>query len=578
MKMIHLDSRKVCRPITMSYCGITCKKSVKAWRKRMNTVQYIKGITFESNTIYKGVEKKYDFYLDDVQEILDEDVFVDANVKNKKARVAFYICGIENTVIDFQGATLVFHGRIVPFILKNCKNVKLINFKVDYDRPFYTQADVISVSPTEMEVKICKGFDYRIENGYLYVHGAGWEKNLNRDDCLLWMYDKTKNKNYEIILGLFGEEVYPSENPPLPIQQLKIEEKRESLIIKGEFPKSWDTNGGNNVLLITHELRDKAIITLLNCEDTFIKDVTVIYGASMALIAMNSRNIEIERFDFRQNYNGNGRYVSNNADGIHTYNCGGKIVIRNCYMEGLLDDYINIHNNYLLVESVQENKVCVKSPGAAIGIQCPVIAKGQEIVAYNQRTIEEKDRFQIKNLEVDREKQVYLLNLDKIPESLEAGDVLENISSQPEILIQNCYFGNIRGLMHLQSRGKTILENCIFDNPDIALIFTGDMTYWFESGPVRDFTIRNCQFNCVGEFPRFDFRCEVGFTEKEKYYHKNIIIENCKFNRCYGEEKTVAILRYVDDFTFKNNESDGKLQIKAINCGRIDTDCKIIKE
>lgn len=547
------------------------------WRKTMNTVQYFKGITFESNTVYFGVEQRYDFYLDDVREITDEDLFVDANVKNKKAKVAFYIDGIENTIIDFQGATLVFHGRIVPFIVRNCKNVKLINFKVDYDRPFYTQADVISASPSKIEVKISKGFDYRTENGYLYVHGTGWEKNLNKDDCLLWMYDKTKKKNYEIILGLFGEEVYPSKNPPLPIQQLKLEEKGENLIINGEFPESWDANDGNNVLLITHELRDKAVITLLDCEDTLIKDVTVICGASMALIAMNSRNIEIDKFDFRQNYNGNGRYISNNADGIHTYNCGGKIIIRNCYMEGLLDDYINIHNNYLLVESVRGDEVRVQSPGAAIGIQCPVIAKGQKIAVYNQRTIEEKDRFRIVNMETDKEQNVYLLKLNKELENIVAGDVLENMSSQPEILIQNCYFGHIRGLMHLQSSGKTILENCIFDNHDISLLFTGDMTYWFESGPVKDFTVRNCTFNYTKNFPRFDFRCEVGFTDSEKYYHKNITVEGCKFLECKEEGRTtVAILRHVDNFVFRNNESDGELQIQAINCGEINADCKII--
>ena len=133
----------------------------------MNTIQYVKGITFASNTIYRGTEQRYDFYLSDVFEISDEDVFVDANVRSKTAKVAFYIKGIENTIIDFQGATLDFHGRIVPFILRNCKNVKLMNFKVDYDRPFYTQADVISASSSELEVKINQGFDYRTENGYL---------------------------------------------------------------------------------------------------------------------------------------------------------------------------------------------------------------------------------------------------------------------------------------------------------------------------------------------------------------------------------------------------------------------------
>ena len=43
-----------------------------------------------------------------------------------------------------------------------------------------------------------------------YVKGSGWEKKLNSDDCPLWLYDKKKEKYYEIILGLFGEDIYPS--------------------------------------------------------------------------------------------------------------------------------------------------------------------------------------------------------------------------------------------------------------------------------------------------------------------------------------------------------------------------------
>lgn len=427
-------------------------------------------------------------------------------------------------------------------------------------------------------MKVSEGFQYHIENGYLHVNGYGWEKNLNRDDCLLWMYDKTKKKNYEIMLGLFGEEIYPSPNPPLPIRQLHLEEQGEHLIIKGEFPESWDTNDGNNVLLITHELRDKAVVTLLNCEDTCVKDVTVICGASMAMIAMNSRNLDIDNFNFYQNYNGNGRYVSNNADGIHTYNCGGKITVRNCYMEGLLDDYINIHNNYLLVDSIDGEEVYVQSPGAAIGIQCPVIAKGQEVAAYRQKTIEEKGRYRVTELQTDKARQLYIMKMDRTPENLEAGDVLENKSSQPEILIQDCYFGNIRGLMHLQSSAKTVVENCTFDNPDIALIFTGDTTYWYESGPVKDVTVRNCKFTYTNVFPKFDFRCEVGFTEQFKYYHQNITVENCQFTGCDKTDTTVAVLRYVDNFVFKNNESDGPMVIEAEHCGKLDTDCKVVQK
>ena len=46
----------------------------------------------------------------------------------------------------------------------NCKNVTIKNLKIDYDRPFYTQADVLSVEKGKMEIKINDGFDYEIKD------------------------------------------------------------------------------------------------------------------------------------------------------------------------------------------------------------------------------------------------------------------------------------------------------------------------------------------------------------------------------------------------------------------------------
>ena len=61
--------------------------------------------------------------------------------------------------------------------------------------------------------------------------GQTWEKKLNRNDCLLWLYDRTGVKHYGIILALFGEEIFPNENPPLPIHRLHVEEDGEDVIL-----------------------------------------------------------------------------------------------------------------------------------------------------------------------------------------------------------------------------------------------------------------------------------------------------------------------------------------------------------
>lgn len=165
----------------------------------------------------------------------------------------------------------------------------------------------------------------------------------------------------------------------------------------------------------------------------------------------------------------------------------------------------------------------------------------QTIAVYKQKTQEIKDKYVINNIGFAEDNETYIFSLDKDTTGIIPGDMVENLSAQPEVLIENCQFGSFRGTMRLQSRSKTVVRNCIFHNSDISLLFTGDTTYWFESGPVNDFTIDGCTFNCLGV--RFLFEDGVQHTENAKYYHSNITVMNSRF---IGG--TVAKLKYIQGF------------------------------
>ena len=62
-------------------------------------------------------------------------------------RIAFPLFGFNDLEIDGGGATFVFHGRIVPFVLQDCRNVRLGNFSIDWDRTFHNEADVLDAAP-----------------------------------------------------------------------------------------------------------------------------------------------------------------------------------------------------------------------------------------------------------------------------------------------------------------------------------------------------------------------------------------------------------------------------------------------
>ncbi len=526
---------------------------------------YKKGIKIESDTVYKAMNKTYHFYLEDTVISNNKEYFSSEDkCEEEIRRVAFLLKDLKNVVLDFNGATLLFHGRIVPFILDGCQNITLRNFKIDYDRPFYTQASVLECDSKYMKIRIDKGFDYRVVDGYLYVVSDTWEKKVNKNNSLLWLYDRTGIKEYSFILALFGPEIFPDEAILFPIEHLLVEEDGDNLILKGNFPDDWEYNDGNNSLVFTHEIRDKNTITLVGCKDVFIENFILIHGAALAITGMRTENVYIDNFNMYQNYKENHRLVTNNADAIHFYNCSGKFVLKNSYMEGLLDDTVNIHNNYLLVKKSKGKRLILESKAAGIDIHCPFFTSGDYITVYHQRTQESKGNYKILNIEIDEEKQLYFFDLDRESNGIEAGDTIENMSGQPEILLENCVFGRFRGTMRLQSRGKTIVRNCEFRNKETSLLFTGDTTFWYESGPVNDFMVENCRFYHTERGPRLNFWGEVDYTPKENYYHKNITVKDC-----YFDGGTVAILRHVDDFKFINNKSNSSMCIEAYDSNNV---------
>ncbi|MBO5223697.1 MAG: hypothetical protein J6C23_04210 [Clostridia bacterium] len=532
-----------------------------------------KGISLESDTYYKATENRYDIYLADCIKSENEKYFSYTRKKFAEHYIGFFLKDLKNVTLDFQGATIVFHGRIVPFILDNCENIKLINFQIDYDRPFYTQARVFECNSKQMKIKIDPGFDYRVEDGYLYAVGDSWEKKLNRNDCLLWLFDRTGKKEYPIILSLFGPEIFPNENPPMPIGQIFVEQEDEYLILNGDFPQSWECNDGNNSLVFTHEVRDKCTITFVDCKNIYIENFILLYGAAYALMGMHSENIYIDNFSLYMDYEGNGRLVTNNADAVHLFNCKGDFVLKNSHMEGMLDDTVNIHNNYLIVESVQNKTLICKSRTATADLLCPLFERGDNIAIYRGKTQELKNTYKIENVILDKEKNLFRYELNDVLVGIEQGDVIENLSGHPIVLIENCTFGRFRGTMRLQSRNKTIVRNCEFRNKGKSIIFTGDTTYWFESGPVNNFLFEGCKFYYTEMGPRICFYGDVEFTSVEPFYHKNITVQNCYFD-C----GIIASLNHVDGFTFKNNMSNGVMRLSVQNSDNIIFDQNLVVE
>ena len=112
--------------------------------------------------------------------------------------------------------------------------------------------------------------------------------------------------------------------------------------------------------------------------------------------------------------------------------------------------------------------------------------------------------------------------------------MIENLSWTPEVTIRNSRFErtNARGLL-LTTRRKVLIENNTFYHTGMhAILIADDASSWFESGAVKDVTIRNNTFQeCASIQEQLSIlRQKIMNWLMVIYVHHNIRIENNIFN------------------------------------------------
>lgn len=498
---------------------------------------------FEDNTYYTFDKKSAHIYNSDTT-LADKKKYCticggrDTTVLN----TAFYLHDLKNITLDFDDAIITLHGKIQPFIIDNCENVTIKNIKIEYERAFYTELDVVSRTEEGLCAKAKEKFPCRIENGYFIPYAKEWEnRNLHCDGCMfLQAFDSQTGDGKGLMVIYLGEEIVEQESPPCNrILHVRVRKEGDNIVFIGKFPENW-TKG--TTVVLEHESRAISGIAMYHSKNITLDNCRLINGGGMGYYAVYTENITLRSIGFFRDEISHG-VITNSADGIHFVACKGKVEITDSIFEGMIDDALNIHANYYHVVKGDGNTIYARRSNFSHGLNAyaEVFGEGDVIAVYNGATLEEKCRFTIINAEVTGE-WTTKFTVDKFSDFLCEDDLIENITTNPELIIRNSRFSKINSHVRLQTRGKTLLENCEFSLP---VMLTGDMNYWFESSPINDLTIKDCRF--LGKRGFIRLIPEFTPTDTAPYYHSGIKVENCSF-----EHNPVLIGNGGKDITFYN--------------------------
>ncbi|MBR4072868.1 MAG: right-handed parallel beta-helix repeat-containing protein, partial [Clostridia bacterium] len=395
----------------------------------------------------------------------------------------FLIDGMSDIIINGSNSLIKCHGKMTEVILRNSENITFKNIRFDYVNPTVTEMTVIAVGNNYLDCKISEEFPYKIVDGKIVWYGENYEFSMG----ISQLFDANSGFTWR----------YPS---PLEDKNAKFEELSSGLVRLYFNPNS---NGQNPygaklgfVFQMREPIRDECGVIISDCKYTSFINTTMHFMSGIGFIAQNSDGIYLDRFNV---YPSVGRTASCAADFMHFSGCRGKITIKNGFYLGAHDDAINVHGTHLKITDVDygENKVKLKfmhSQTYGIG----GFKVGDEIVAVNPYSLLEVAKTKILSVEELNPYEI-ALSVESV-EGFTPDFVVENISATAEVLIKNNHFERIptRGIL-ITTRKPVVIEDNVFKNvKGCAVLIADDARSWYESGCVRDVTIRNNTYKAGG--------------------------------------------------------------------------------
>ncbi|MFR9524085.1 MAG: right-handed parallel beta-helix repeat-containing protein [Rikenellaceae bacterium] len=559
---IALLSSAFCSVAIADNITITTDIAEDATPKILETIKGLDNgsvITFE-----KGV---YNFY---PEKAIEKYCYI-SNHNDELTRIAFDLENLEDITIDGGGSQFIFHGRMIPFLIAESKNIAIKNLSIDYAETFHSEGVIVAVNPET------KSFDMSISEEYPYEI---------RNDQLVFV-----KKYYEHTLGqsiLFDPQTmataYQTENytPLTTLNKVKVSRGVNDFTYKYKTDKNDDyiRNQGRQAALRVEEIKPGLVRIFnhrkqipqvgmvlvskgeqganrlapafkLNDVSNFnAEDVTVYHAGGMGYIVENCENIELLRCVVEPSQ---GRHVSTTADATHFVGCRGQVTLKDCRFQNQLDDASNIHGTYQEVMDIlgsnrlgmrvghyQQLGFRLAKPGDKVG----VVRLADSFHEYHTLTVKSTD-------EINGRYHIITFE-EELPAKIAVGDLLENLTAYPDLLVEGCDISRnrARGLL-LSTPRSTIIRNNYFASEMEALLLPVESSSWYESGNAANVVIEGNTFQdtTTGGMDRGMIRFHTD-DESDNVAFSNIIIRDNTFNHF---DNLILQVSNVENLLFEGN-------------------------
>jgi hypothetical protein len=511
---------------------------------RMNAVAAVQRALEAARSVPSPVivfpKGRYDFW---PQYAVERDYFESNTTANNPKRLAILIDAFRGLTIEGGGSTFVFHDRIQPFTVDLSSEITIRNLSIDWDIPLTAEATVDAATDEHVDLRIDdRQFPFVIEQGKVVFVGEGWKSEwssaMEFDGRSLRVVPGTGDA------GVFGPgwRDYRAET---------LERGRVRLLRR--FARRPAVG---NVLVLRHSARDHAGLFVEDSRDVTIENVTLHHAAGLGLLAQFTENLTVRHF--KAVPSPARRVLSGHDDGIQASNCRGLVLIEGSRFHGLMDDPVNVHGTSVKIveRPAPDRLVCRFMHEQSTGMMWGRPGDRVGFIAHeSMRTVGDGALTSFRPIDRD----TFEVRLQKpVPAEIAAGDALENLTWSPDVTIRDNDFDSnrARGLL-VSTPGRVLIEGNRFQSSGAAILIAGDANDWYESGAVRDVTIRGNEFGeaCLGSPYQFGegiitILPEIPKPDPAYPFHRNIRIEDNTFR---PSDYPVLYAKSVDGLVFTGN-------------------------
>ena len=454
-------------------------------------------------------------------------------------RILFNLSGKKNITIDGNGAELRMHGHVIPFYMKHAKNITIRNLVIDWEHPFYAQADVVDAGKDWLDVQFQKEYPVEIHNGALYA--------VNPD-----MPDPVHFDNINFIDPVKGEQAYLStdEYGALKKGNYKARRNKKGIVrIQSSSFRNQPVKG--QIAVFHYSGRTSPAIAVQSSENIRIENVTQYHAGAIANIFEGSSNIIIDKMVMKPRPD-SGRWFSALNDATHHVDCYGLLQITDSLFEFQGDDAANIHGIYRTIDHAngKDGLRLRLNHYQQLGVE--TIHPGDSIALCDLDTLETLAYATVAEVKPHDHQITDYRFTEPLPELDWHKVAAMRYETNVTVEISGNTFRNnrARGVL-IKTYGPVRIHDNRFHTPGAA-VMTGYGTRgkWFESGPLDDLEIFNNTFDqCM--FGQWGSALFVLGSGQGNPTSKNIRIHN---NRIIQIHKPLVHVTNVENFKFFDNE------------------------